>query len=128
MTNQEFFNRLPLSCDNDPISIQEYKGYKLAAPQSFWDADQDLRDAVAGGCGPGGSGDMLVPDRMYGLKVTSACKIHDWTFAVWNDKKGFELSNNLFKNNLVRIIDQKGGNKQIQCLRKRRIRINTQIL
>ena len=120
MTNQEFFSTLPLECIYDPISIKEYKGYKLAAPQSFWDADDELRKAVAGGCGPGGSGDMFVPDTMYLLKVTPACAIHDWTFAVWNNKQGFDQANNLFKNNMLRIINQHGGNEQIKCLRKKR--------
>jgi hypothetical protein len=120
MNNQEFFNSLPLNCKNDPIIMGEYKGYKLAAPKSFWDADQELRDAVIGGCGPGGSGDMLVPDTLYLLKVTPACAIHDWTFAVWNTKEGFTLANDLFKNNMVRMIEQKGGSKQIKCLRLRR--------
>ncbi len=63
---------------------------------------------------------MLVPDKMYGLKVTPACKIHDWTLYAWNNKKGYELANNIFKNNLIRIIDQKGGKKQVKCLRKRK--------
>ncbi|MCK5099015.1 MAG: hypothetical protein KAR45_12990 [Desulfobacteraceae bacterium] len=120
MTNQEFFNKLPLNCKDDPISIQEYKGYRLAAPKSFWDADQELRDAVVGGCGPGGSGDKLVPDTMYLLSVTAACAIHDWCFAIWNDKAGFKLANNLFKNNMLRIIDQRGGNNRIKCLRQKR--------
>jgi len=120
MNNQEFFNSLPIDCKNDPISMGEYKGYKLAAPKSFWDADQELRDAVVGGCGPGGSGDRLVPDTMYLLKVTPACAIHDWCFAVWNNKAGFTLANNLFKNNMLRIISQHGGNEYTKCLRRRR--------
>lgn len=120
MNNQEFFNSLPLSLENDPVIMGNYKGYNLAAPVSFWVADQELRDSVAGGCGPGGIGDYFVPDTLYFLKVKPACKIHDWTYAVWNCKEGFELSNNIFKNNMLRIIQQHGGNKQLQCLRSRR--------
>lgn len=121
MDNQVFFNSLPLNCKNDPISIGMLDGYNLAAPQSFWDADDELRNAIVGGCGPGGGiGDMLVPDRMWGLKVTAACKIHDWCFAGWNDKLGFELANDIFKNNLLRIIHQKKSCKFLKFLRKRR--------
>ena len=32
------------------------------------------------GCGPGGAGDKLVPDTMYGLDVSNACRIHDWYY------------------------------------------------
>ena len=117
---KEFFESLPLLCENDPITMNDYKGYELAAPESFWNADDELRNAVAGGCGPGGAGDMFVPDTMYFLKVTPACAIHDWCFAVWNDKRGFDQANNLFKNNMLRIIDQRGGGYQIKCLRKKR--------
>lgn len=94
--------------------------YELAAPLSFCIADEDLRNEITGGCGPGGVGDILVPDTLYFLSVRLACQIHDWCYGVWNDKKGFELSNNLFKNNMIRIIDQHGGNKLIKYLRKKR--------
>jgi hypothetical protein len=32
------------------------------------------------GCGPGGIGDFLVPDTVYGLSIREACKIHDWGY------------------------------------------------
>lgn len=37
-----------------------------------------LSDIVgSGGCGPGGIGDWIVPDTMWGLNVKPACLIHD---------------------------------------------------
>ena len=115
-----FFSSLPLATINDTISTQYYKDYWISAPKSFWQADQELEDAIAGGCGPGGAGDMLVPDTLWGLNVKAACKVHDWTFAVWNDVVGFNLANDLFKDNLMRIIAQHGGYKWLQFLRRRR--------
>jgi hypothetical protein len=93
----------------DPIIMGQYMGYNLAAPISFWDASDETITEVVGGCGPGGIGDIIVPDKIWGLNIKPACKIHDWTFFVWNDKQGFDLSNNLFKNNMVRINEQHNG-------------------
>jgi len=62
-------------------------------------------------CGPGhGIGDLLVPDTMWGLKVSAACYVHDFMWAVaepsWAD---FHYSNSVFLHNLLRIIDAHGG-------------------
>ena len=32
------------------------------------------------GCGPGGVGDYVVPDTVYGLAIKEACQIHDWDY------------------------------------------------
>ncbi len=108
-----------LSCD-DPISIEEFQGYQLAAPASFWNASDELRNSLTGGCGPGGIGDYFVPDTMYGLNMMPACIIHDWCFAVWDDKPGFVLANNIFKNNMIRINEQ---HKDWLWLKRLRLRI-----
>ncbi len=120
----DFIQSLPFKIENDPISEREYKGYKLAAPQSFWDADQDFINEFTGGCGPGevGSiGDRLIPDTIYCLRITLACQIHDWTYAVWNSKEGFELANNLFKNNMQRMVDQTKSSRFLKWLRYKRL-------
>jgi len=119
---KEFFESLPINPALDPISIKKYKGYDLAAPASFWNASDELRAAIAGGCGPGGFGDVFVPDRMYGLNMVAACAIHDWCFAVWNTKAGFKQANELFKNNMIRINSQHEGYAFITALRSRRIK------
>ena len=49
-------------------------------PCNIYDASQDMLDDCAGGCGPGGIGDMLVPDRMWFLSVKPACRVHDWMY------------------------------------------------
>lgn len=106
----------------DIISVDMYMGYELAAPMSFWNASDELRNSLAGGCGPGGFGDYFVPDTIYGLSVKPACKIHDWCFAVWEDKAGFTLSNNIFKNNMIRINEQHKGPQWVKKLRLPRIK------
>lgn len=118
---KDFFNSLPISLSCDPISIQLYKGYNLAAPKSFWEVGEELRNAIIGGCGPDGVGDIFIPNKMYGLDMIAACAIHDWCFTVWNDKDGFVLANGLFKNNMIRINIAHNGWKWIKTLRLRRI-------
>lgn len=118
--NQEFFKKLPFTYKNDPIVSMKIDGYILEVPKSFKESTQELISKVTGGCGPGYVGDWFVPDTMYFLKITPACKLHDWTFQVWNDKESFDVANDLFKRNLYAIIEQHGGWKIIQKLRKRR--------
>ena len=119
-----FINSLPLNSQTDVITEKQYKQYKLAAPESFWNADPDFISEFTGGCGPGDSGsftDRLIPDTIYFLNVTLACQIHDWTYVVWNSKEDFQISNKLFKNNMQRIVDQTDSPKWLKWLRYKRL-------
>ena len=90
----------------DPIRQSVYMGYELSAPASFWKAGPEVISEVTNGCGTSGVVDYLVPDHLYFLSILAACKIHDWTYAVWDDKPGFVLANDLFRNNMQRIVQQ----------------------
>ena len=116
--NQEFFKKLPFNSKYDACVFMY--GKQLKAPFSFWQTNRDIVDAITGGCGPGGFGDKFVPDKIYGLSVTAACKVHDWTFGVWNDEESFNVANELFKENMYIIIKEHGGYKWLQWLRRRR--------
>jgi len=105
-----FLNSLPISPVFDYISMGKFMGYDLAAPKSFWEASDELRKEITGGCGPGKVGDYFVPDRIYCLNIKPSCQIHDFCFVVWNTKPGFHIANDLFKNNMVRINQQHNGN------------------
>ena len=101
--------------------------FKLFAPKeysdqpcSFFEASEELRSDVAGGCGPGGPGDMLVPDTMYGLSVRPACRIHDWMYHFGRILPDKELSDRVFLNNMVRIIKARGSLGFLENLRLRR--------
>ena len=100
---------------------------KLFAPEkygtqrySYHDATQEDIDAVAGGCGPGGVGDYLVPDTMYFLSVKPACSIHDWMYHYGVDIDDKILADRVFKNNMVRIIKAQDSWGFIENLRLRR--------
>ena len=67
------------------VWFDEFEGYTLLAPKSFWDAlkhHPEEIDKYCGGCGPGKFGAKIIPDSIFGEKITPACKIHDWTYHV----------------------------------------------
>lgn len=55
---------------------EQAKELGLITPSEFWDwTEEQLSER---GCGPGkGLGDLLVPETMWGLRITLACIIHD---------------------------------------------------
>lgn len=76
------------------------------------------------GCGPGGIGDFLVPDTIYGLRVSAACRIHDWgyRFSKGNSEEDRERHDRIFKNNLIRIVRANTKSKLMLLLRMRRVK------
>jgi hypothetical protein len=114
----------------DAIVQQNFMGYTLSAPETFWTAEKeypDILEDLTNGCGPKGILDWVIPDNLYLLSIKPACKIHDWCFAVWNDKHGFSFGNNLFRNNMQRIIEtayeKSGKGLWARFLRKRRMNL-----
>jgi hypothetical protein len=105
------------------------KAVKLYAPEQFGnqpccyhDAPLVLRNAVAGGCGPGGLGDYIVPDTLYGLSVKPACAIHDWQYHYGVTLADKDDADNNFRDNMVRLIKAQGSWGIIENLRLRRAR------
>lgn len=103
---------------------------KLYAPKEYADqpccyheATPEAINEVAGGCGPGGTGDYLVPDTMYFLSVKPACSIHDWMYRWGLFEKHKILSDEVFLNNMIRIIKHQKSCRLIEQLRLRRARI-----
>ena len=48
---------------------------KLLAPAEYLkllETDPDFLNSITGGCGPGGSGDILVPDKILGINIRRA--------------------------------------------------------
>ena len=128
LTNQieNFLKDLPHKIEDDPVIIRRLFEFHLAAPTSFWDGYEDIEAIdsfrlIVNGCGPGGVGDRLVPDTVWGLNIKPACMIHDWCFTVFNCEKGFDLSNQLFLDNMLRINKAHTEYSWLRWLRSRRI-------
>lgn len=92
-------------------------------PCSYFEASQQMIKDVAGGCGPGGVGDLLVPDKMYGLSVRPACSIHDWMYHYGIDFDDKKKADGVFLENMVRIIKKNTKWGWVKSLRLRRARI-----
>ena len=92
----------------------------LYAPPEYWAASRPLIDDITGGCGPGGFGDMLVPDTAWLLSIRAACEIHDWMVHFGKTLADKEEADRVFRNNMVRIIKAKTKWKFLRKLRLRR--------
>lgn len=93
----------------------------LIAPQSYRDASPAERLRRTNGCGAMGGPDY-VPDTMYGLDVSEACRIHDWSYQIGKTLADKDRADLDFHTNLLRIISNHPGNFLIKFLRRRRAR------
>jgi len=75
-----------------------------------------------GGCGPGRSGDYLVPDRIWGLNIKPACLCHDVSYALGKDIKDKEFADWCFQNNMDLMIEVNTWFAPLKWLRRRRAR------
>ena len=92
---------------------------KLFAPKTYWAASDAARAEVCNGCGPGRIGGDLVPDTLWGLRVTRACDIHDWMYRMGETIEDKNEADRTFLNNMLRLVD---GRTKYGCLRWLRAR------
>lgn len=81
----------------------------LIAPQSYVDASEAVKAGVCNGCGTAGWKGKLVPETMWGLRISEACQVHDWMYHEGITAEDKELADLVFLRNLIRIINRKGG-------------------
>jgi len=96
---------------------------ELFAHQQVWSFAENFPDEFASyGCGPGGWGDRLVPDTVYGLSIKPACQIHDTYYRHWPDssEQARNMIDRIFKNNMIRIVDYYTSVGWLRWLRRRR--------
>jgi hypothetical protein len=79
---------------------------ELFAPPSFWDLPEAFRSTVMTACGAGkGIGNWVIPDKIFGLRITEACKIHDYMYAQGATIEEKEQADRVFLNNMLRLIE-----------------------
>jgi hypothetical protein len=76
---------------------------KLYAPDEFWNMSENAILEVTGGCGPGKAGGYIVPDRVWGLSIKRACRIHDFMYSDLCDATK-EEADRVFLDNMRRLI------------------------
>lgn len=84
--------------------IKLIDGISLSALPEYWDMSADFIDEITGGCGPGGLGDYLVPDTMWGLSIYYPCRIHDFGYWAGKTEEDKAFEDNRFLNNMVRVV------------------------
>jgi hypothetical protein len=95
-------------------------GVELEAAFSCWVFQEAYPGEFSSyGCGPGGLGDWFVPDTMWGLSVTDACRIHDWDYrhAPEASEEHRDECDRRLLSNVRRIINAKSTNKFSRRLR-----------
>ena len=53
---------------------------RLPSPTSYRAADAAERRSVCNGCGTKGWRGWIVPETVWGLRISEACDIHDWMY------------------------------------------------
>ena len=93
-----------------------------AHPECWLFMEEHIEEFDSFGCGPGGAGDKLVPDTMYGLDISPACRIHDWYYRFWpeDSEEARAMADRVMKNNLLRIVENKTKWRVLLWLRRRR--------
>jgi hypothetical protein len=88
------------------MSLQLVTKGVLKAPEGFWRMHPKTYKRVCNGAGPKGWG-WLIPDTMWGLRITKAADIHDFMYywGIWPK----DFCDKLFYENLVSLINNKGG-------------------
>lgn len=81
---------------------------ELYAPPSYWSLTDGERSCY-NGCGTSGWKGAVVPETMWGLNVTRACNIHDHMYKFGQTEEDRAEADRVFLNNLLRIINAKGG-------------------
>ncbi len=61
------------------------------------------------GCGPKGFLGRLIPDSFLGVSVHRACNIHDEEYAKGGSAKDRKKTDQIFLNDMLSSIDQRGG-------------------
>lgn len=87
--------------------LKKVNGVKLYGSLACWNFAADYPDEFKSyGCGPGGVGDWFVPDTMYGLDVSPACRNHDFDYRHGEgaDESLRQEYDETLKDNCVRLI------------------------
>jgi len=89
----------------------------LYAPAGYWEMPQEVREARKTACGAGdGIGDAVVPEKIWGLNVTEACRIHDYMYEVGRTIEDKEEADRVLLNNILRLIDAAEGASKFPLL------------
>jgi len=90
----------------------------LWAPAEYWELTPEQRRTMCTGCGTAST--WWVPDTVWGLNITPACNIHDYMYIMGDCEKDRKTADQVFLNNIIRIIQAKTRFRILSWLRRRR--------
>jgi len=93
---------------------------KLFAPQGYCELTDKEREKICNGCGAAGSTIDLVPDTIWGLKISECCNIHDYMYNQGETLADKESADRAMLNNIIRFINNKTKWRWLRKLRRRR--------
>ena len=92
---------------------------QLFAPEAYWKTPEGERRRWR--CGPNrGLLEVLVPETIYGLRVSPACSIHDFMYSVGETIADKDEADRVFLNNMIRLIEDRKKFRVLVVLRLKR--------
>jgi hypothetical protein len=92
----------------------------MKAPESYKNANTEIKAQICNGCGPSGWKAGIIPDTVWGLCISEACNIHDWMYFVGRTEADRLQADVLFLENLNALIEEKTKWGIMKFLRKMR--------
>jgi len=100
--------------------INKKTNCNLVSFYNFPKASNSQKAEVCNGAGPGKIGGLLVPDTIWGLCITEAANIHDWCYLWGETSEDRKLADNVFHENMIRMIDGTKSWRWLKRLRRNR--------
>jgi len=90
------------------------------APPAYCKASPELIAELTNGCGAADAKFDFVPDKIWGLSIEPACRVHDWMYLYGQTIADKDEADRVFMNNMLRLIHLRSANKFIRYLRNKR--------
>lgn len=94
-------------------------GVHLHAPLDMIRAPMDEILDATNDCGRKGHLDEHVPDSIYGLDISPACRVHDWMYGFATTLEEEQYADAIFAANVITIIQQHTKSRILMWLRLR---------
>ena len=95
-------------------------GCRLLAPLDMIRHPMDDILEATNGCGREGIENRIIPDTIYGLDISPACRVHDWMYADAETLMDENYADAIFGANLISMIQQHTKSRVLKWLRLRR--------
>ena len=94
-------------------------GVYLHAPLDMIRTPMDEILDATNGCGRAGHLDEHAPEKIYGLDISPACRVHDWMYGFATTLEEEQYADAIFAANVISLIQQGTKSKVLMWLRLR---------